>query len=145
MPFGWSESLELGIEEIDEQHRELFRRGERLYHAMRHGQPAGAELTLASFRDFVLSHFEFEERWMEGAGFPALAPHREAHHDFADRLHRVTGEYRRHGPTVEMADLLHQWLEAWLREHIGGEDRDLGRWAQAHGAAPGLRSPAPPG
>ncbi len=136
MPFVWSSSLELGIEEIDEQHRELFRRGERLYHAMRQGEPAGAELMLASFRDFVLSHFEFEERWMRRAEFPALDGHREQHRDFADRLHRVTGEYRRHGPTAAVADTLHVWLEAWLRDHIGGDDRMLGRWATTHGASP---------
>jgi hemerythrin len=138
MPFAWSNSLELGIEEIDEQHRELFRRGERLYHAILHGEPASAELMLASFRDFVLSHFEFEERWMRRADFPEAALHREAHRDFADRLHRVTGEYRRHGPTAEVAATLQVWLEAWLREHIRGEDRNLGRWATAHDAAPAL-------
>jgi hemerythrin len=136
MPFGWTDSLELGIAEIDGQHRELFRRGERLYHAMRQGEPAGAEIMLASFRDFVLSHFEFEERWMQRAGFPLLAPHREAHRDFADRLHRVTGEYRRLGPTTAVAETLREWLEAWLREHIGGEDRALGRWVMAHDSAP---------
>jgi hemerythrin len=136
MPFTWTDDLELGIEEIDEQHRELFRRGERLYHAMCHGQPAGADLTLASFRDFVLSHFEFEERLMQRVAFPSLTPHREAHRDFADRLHRVTGEYRRHGPTSEVAEKLHRWLEAWLREHIGSEDRALGRWVAAHDPAP---------
>jgi hemerythrin len=136
MPFGWTDSLELGIAEIDGQHRELFRRGERLYHAMRQGEPAGAEIMLASFRDFVLSHFEFEERWMQRAGFPLLAPHREAHRDFADRLHRVTGEYCRLGPTTAVAETLREWLEAWLREHIGGEDRALGRWVMAHDSAP---------
>jgi hemerythrin len=145
MAFAWTDSLELGIEEIDEQHRELFRRGERLYHAMRHGQPAGADLTLASFRDFVLSHFEYEERWMERAGYQALPAHRDAHRDFADRLHRVTSEYRRQGPTEEMAQTLLQWLEAWLREHIGGDDRTLGRWSQAQGASPGARQDARPG
>jgi hemerythrin len=140
MPFTWSDSLELGIEEIDGQHRELFRRGERLYHALRQGDPAGAELMLSSFRDFVLSHFEFEERWMQRTDFPQLGAHREAHRDFADRFHRVTGEYRRHGPTAEVAESLRTWLEAWLCEHIGGEDRALGLWASAHGAIP---APAP--
>jgi len=99
MPFAWTKELELGIEEIDEQHRELFVRAERLYHAMRHGQPIAAEAMLASFRDFVLSHFEFEERWMRRADFPGLELHRVAHREFADRLHAVTGEYRRHGPS----------------------------------------------
>ncbi len=138
MAFVWTDSLELGIEEIDEQHRELFRRGERLYHALRHGQPAGADLMLSSFRDFVLSHFEYEERWMRRTDFPEQIPHREAHRDFADRLHRVTGEYRRRGPTPEVAETLQLWLEAWLREHIGGEDRALGRWAVTHDRAPAL-------
>jgi hemerythrin len=145
MAFAWTSSLELGIEEIDEQHRELFRRGERLYHAMRHGQAAGAELTLASFRDFVLSHFEFEERWMQRADYPDLPAHRDAHRDFADRLHRVTSEYRRHGPTEEVAESLLGWLEAWLRDHIGGEDRALGRWASAHDASPARQGAAHPG
>jgi hemerythrin len=140
MPFAWTKDLELGIEEIDEQHRELFRRAERLFHAMRQGQPVAAEAMLASFRDFVLSHFEFEERWMRRAEFPELAAHREAHREFADRLHAVTGEYRRHGPTGEVAEALRTWLEAWLREHIGGEDRALGLWASAHDAS---SAPAP--
>jgi len=135
MAFVWTDNLELGIEEIDEQHRELFRRGERLHHALLHGQPAGAELMLASFRDFVLSHFEFEERWMRRTGFPSLPAHCEAHRIFADRLHRVTAEYRRHGPTAEVAETLRVWLEAWLREHIGGDDRVLGYWATSHEAA----------
>jgi hemerythrin len=141
MPFAWTDSLELGVEEIDEQHRELFRRGERLYHAMRHGQPAGVDLTLASFRDFVLSHFEFEERWMRRADYPSLPAHRQAHRDFADRLHRVTGQYRRQGPTPEVAETLHVWLEAWLREHIGGDDRALGVWVTTHQAVSVIRGP----
>ena len=91
---------------------------------------------LASFRDFVLSHFEFEERWMRRADFPGLEQHREAHREFADRLHAVTGEYRRHGPSPAVAETLRAWSEAWLLEHIGGPDRMLGRWAVAHDAAP---------
>ena len=101
---------------------------------MLRGEPAGAEMMLASFRDFVLSHFEFEERWMLRTGYPEQAPHGEAHRDFADRLHRVTGEYRRQGPTAGVAEALQIWLEAWLRDHIGGDDRVLGRWATAHDA-----------
>jgi len=136
MPFAWTKDLELGIEEIDGQHRELFVRAERLYHAMRQGQPVAAEAMLASFRDFVLSHFEFEERWMGRADFPGLELHRVAHREFADRLHAVTGEYRRHGPSPAVAETLREWSEAWLLEHIGGPDRMLGRWAMAHDAAP---------
>jgi hemerythrin len=139
MAFAWSNNLELGIEEIDGQHRELFRRGERLFHALRQGEPAAAELMLSSFRDFVLSHFEFEERWMQRAEFPQLSQHREAHRDFADRLHRVTGEYRRQGPTAGVAETLQLWLDAWLREHIVGEDRALGHWALAHDLTPAGR------
>lgn len=136
MAFAWTRDLELGIEEIDEQHRELFLRAERLYHAMRQGQPVAAEAMLASFRDFVLSHFEFEERWMGRAGFFGLAEHREAHREFADRLHALTGEYRRHGPSPAVADTLREWSEAWLLDHIGGPDRMLGRWAMANDAVP---------
>jgi hemerythrin len=134
MPFTWTSELELGVEEIDEQHRELFRRAERLYHAMRQGQPLAAEAMLASFRDFVFSHFEFEERWMRRAEFPGLDGHREAHREFADRLHAITGEYRRHGPSPAVADTLREWSEAWLQEHIGGPDRLLGRWVVDTGA-----------
>jgi hemerythrin len=136
MVFAWTDDLDLGIDEIDEQHRELFRRGQRLYHAMCSGQAAGAELMLSSFRDFVLSHFEFEERWMLRAEYPSRPAHRAAHRDFADRLHRVTCEYRRHGPTAEVAETLHVWLEAWLRDHIDGEDRKLGRWVTTHDMVP---------
>jgi hemerythrin-like metal-binding protein len=71
---------------------------------------------------------------MAESGYPGLATHRLAHHEFADRLHALIGEYRREGATPELAEELHAWLASWLGHHIGETDRSMGRWVTGQGA-----------
>lgn len=131
MALEWTTNLSVGVEEIDEQHQELFRRSERLILALRAGDRSEVETLLHYLVDYVMSHFQCEERWMVETEYPGLNEHRDAHHRFQDELREQVKEYQRKGATPLVALNLHNWLADWLRQHIGGADRELGRWLSA--------------
>jgi hemerythrin len=133
MAFAWSNSLKVGVEEIDEQHQELIRRAERLIFSLKGGDRAEVDPIILYLTDYVTSHFECEERWMEKALYPALQAHRDAHRRFREELAEMTQEYRRKGPTPLMALVVHNWLVEWLRGHIGGADVEMASWLKTHG------------
>lgn len=136
MAIEWTPDLAVGVAEIDEQHQELFRRAERLIHALRAGDRGEVEPLVHYLSDYVTSHFECEERWMAQAEYPGLEVHRDAHRRFRDELAEMTREYRRKGPTPLVALTVHNWLSGWLVQHIGGADVALGRWLGARGVQP---------
>lgn len=133
MALEWTSGLEVGVDEIDEQHQELFRRAERLIHALKAGDRGEVEPLLSYLSDYVLSHFDCEERWMEQVEYPGLEAHRDAHRRFKDDFQEMAREYRRKGPTPLVALTIHNWLADWLRQHIGGSDVALARWLRAQG------------
>jgi len=132
----WTSRLRTGVDAVDEQHRELFRRCARLVRALEAGDRSEVEPLVRYLTDYVLSHFEFEERWMVDSGYPGLPEHREAHRRFKEELREMTREYQRKGPTPLMALTIHNWLAEWLKGHIGGADVELGRWAAARSESP---------
>jgi hemerythrin len=133
MALEWTSSLKVGVDEIDEQHQELFRRAERLILALRAGDRGEVEPLIHYLSDSVVSHFECEERWMARAEYPGLESHRDAHRRFRDQFQEMTREYRRKGPTPLMALTVHNWLADWLQQHIGGSDVALAHWLNARG------------
>ena len=74
----WSEDLSVGVELIDEQHKEMFNRINRLLRAI--GEIGGAEQVVATadfLQDYVVQHFAAEEEQMVLHEYPGLASHKE--------------------------------------------------------------------
>jgi hemerythrin len=128
MPLGWSASLAIGVEEIDAQHEELFRRAERLVRALRTGDRAGVDALFTYLAGYADKHFLVEERLMEAAGFPGLDAHRSAHARFRADLDAHLRAYGADGGTAGAGLALHNWLSDWLREHLAGLDQELGQY-----------------
>lgn len=128
MPLGWSPSLAIGVEEIDAQHEELFRRAERLVRALRTGDRAGVDALFTYLAGYADKHFLVEERLMEAAGYPGLDAHRSAHARFRADLDAHLGAYAADGGNAGAGLALHNWLSDWLREHLAGPDQELGRY-----------------
>jgi hemerythrin len=138
MVIEWDPALAVGHTEIDSQHRELFRRIDRLLEAIQLGAPrAEVEGTLAFLGAYVQEHFAAEEALMLAHAYPRLAEHRELHRGLVRDLWAARADFARSGPTPEFAARLGASLVDWLREHIAGDDRALGIWlaAQEGGSA----------
>jgi len=134
MGFSWSADYATGVDEIDAQHRELLAQIDRLLGALR-SDPAAVRRLLDFLGDYALSHFELEERLMERQAYPEAEAHRAAHASFVGAFGRIRYDYDLDGLTEGMVELISSWLVEWLKDHILGTDRKLGRWLTAQGRA----------
>ncbi len=133
----WQESLDTGIEVIDDQHRRIVGMINQLHRAHAGGSQLRVGDALDELVDYTLSHFAFEEELMEEAGYPFCAAHRRVHAVFTRRV----GEYRRRFQAGEdVVDELESMLPRWLFNHIRNDDkayseqvrRHLDRFAREH-------------
>ena len=124
----WTPALSVGVEEVDEQHRELFRRAERLIAALRGGHREEVVPLLSFLEGYVVLHFEAEEKLMRERRYPALEAHAAAHKKSREDYADVMMQFLRTGPTALVALTVHNWLSDWLRSHIAGMDQEMGHW-----------------
>lgn len=141
MSLRWEPSLEIGIADVDEQHRELFRQVNDLLDAMRSRRGAEEVQRLLAFLErYIVEHFAAEERLMREAGYPGLGPHRVEHREFVRDFHSLRDDFEAAGPSPAVVVRLNVWLCGWLRRHASDTDQAMGRFLAERRAA---RPPAP--
>jgi hemerythrin len=125
-------SLETGDPEIDAQHRELFARIAQLLEVARDRRArAEVERLLEFLGDYVVQHFEAEERAMAEADYPEAAAHRAEHGELLSAFGRLYREFQEEGPTPGFLIRFDNRITAWLREHIHCTDRSLAEFLQS--------------
>jgi len=117
MSTGWTGDLRTGLETVDRQHREYFRRVDRLLAAYAdENRPAVVSETLRFLVGYVDHHFKTEERMMTQAAYPGLEAHAERHAWFRAELRalqpRATGDA---GGVVRLNALLIDWFQNHIR------------------------------
>lgn len=118
----WTDKLSLGIDKIDDQHKELVGLVNQLHRAMKRQVGAReAEAVLAKLAEYTVYHFGFEEQLFDKYGYPQTGPHKKAH---CDLIAAVTDFQKnlqagKAGLSMELMDFLNQWL----KEHIMKTDR----------------------
>ncbi len=128
MGIPWTESLAVGIPEIDQQHQELFLRLERLLRGIVGGEREEVGRLLEFLGDYVVRHFGAEERWMMQSGYPDYPRHKAEHDRFMQDFLRMQVEFEQKGPTVLMGMRVNNWVADWLTQHIVDLDMALGRF-----------------
>lgn len=137
----WNDSLELGLPQIDEQHRRLVDRYNELAAAYRRREP-DAELArrLAVLLDFTAAHFASEEALMAEMGYDGLDEHREEHQDLLQRVGRFQVVLAEGRQTITLPVL--QYLQHWLLGHMRGADGEFGKAARRLAAHALVAQPA---
>ena len=131
MALQWNSTLAVGDAEIDAQHRELFRRVDRLVEAVLHRDRSEAASILEYLRTFVVEHFAAEERLMAEVGYPDAEAHAAEHRAFAAALREVDARYQANGCTAAVVHDLERRVVSWLAEHVYSTDVALGKFVQA--------------
>ncbi|MBI5494602.1 MAG: hemerythrin family protein [Deltaproteobacteria bacterium] len=133
--FDWPPGLLTGVEEVDEQHREIFRRANALFEACVKGKGAEEAKTLLVFmQGLVVEHFAAEERLQEVIRYPNRSAHRESHQFLLRSLSELSGLLAEEGAGEELVIQLNRWLVGLLVNHIAGEDHVFAAFVRA---APG--------
>ncbi len=121
----WSDSLSVGVDRFDRQHRKLVDLVNELYAALRAGKATEVQRKiLDSLVEYTVSHFADEERQMAAAGYPDL----EAHKAYHAQLIRQVSDFKTkldQGQTSISSDLFN-FLKSWLVNHIMEQDKAYG-------------------
>lgn len=132
MPLEWTPALSVGIAEIDDQHRELFRRAGRLLEGIRRGDPEEIDELVEYLHRYAVSHFGAEEMAMRAASYPGYARHKAEHDRFIADLLELSIENDEAGGAFIAVKIDH-WLSGWLRDHVSRVDTALGSYLQRNG------------
>jgi hemerythrin len=133
----WSDTLSVGIEEIDEQHKVLVDLVNKMHEAIhqRHGSDVVISI-LSDLADYTRIHFAVEESLMRILNYPGYEAHKEIHEELlgavADLQEKVATGKKSIG-----FELMH-FLKTWLTKHIMEEDMQYSGFFIASGAQPTL-------
>lgn len=113
----WDESYSVGVKELDEQHKQLFKTLDDLFESMDTAMdPQTVSDVLTILREYALVHFETEERYMSECGYPDLEDHKWAHEQFRKKVHDLCSDGAAR-PEQVLTDILN-FLYEWLTNHI---------------------------
>jgi hemerythrin len=122
----WNDSLNIGIPEIDRQHKQLIDQLNNLVDAMYSNRGQEEIQTVVRFLDlYVAQHFGFEENCMQRYQCPAGANNTAAHAKFIKTLNEVKQELQTKGASLSLAIKVNEQLLDWFVNHIKKIDREL--------------------
>lgn len=127
----WTQALEVGIAEIDEQHRWLVEQTNALHQALQGEAPreqVGA--LLEGLMDYVMNHFIVEEQLFIRLGYPDTEAHQAQHNLFSGQVMSLLSRHDC-GETVGAETL--ELLKDWLTHHILKVDKAYVAHFRAHG------------
>lgn len=118
----WKPEFELGLQAMDDTHREFVAWLHRL-------DAATDEAFPAAFDEFVKHtqvHFDQENRWMSESGFPAINCHLGVHNDIYGALCKV--QERLAEGRVDIGRTMLPLLSEWFEDHAEVMDSGLAQW-----------------
>lgn len=124
--FEWSDSFNVGIQEIDEQHRTLVDLLNRLHAAIRdHKGSQASRQILDQLAEYTRTHFLLEESLMRVSHYPGFEMHKEQHEDLIAQVKALQDKLDS-GKAAISFELLH-FLQVWLTRHINESDKRFGQ------------------
>lgn len=125
----WTEDLRVGNKEIDNQHKELFVRIDKLVQAMSQGLGKYELTGVVDFlSDYVATHFRAEEAIMKNAGYPELGTHMATHRTYERDIAKIRAAVEANGASSALVIDVHKRVVDWLINHIGNSDKAFGKY-----------------
>jgi len=127
--FQWKDDLSIGIDEIDEQHKELIKKLNNLAEAIL--QQKGTDQIVRAMRfmeNYADTHFSTEEKYMERYNYIDLQHQKDDHERFKNVVKKLKRELESEGVSESFAALVQRYLIDWLILHIKNSDLKFGEF-----------------
>ncbi len=128
----WTETLSVGVNSIDDQHKTLFQKADQLFEAGRNGKTKEFIAEMLDFLDdYTKMHFKSEETYMQSIHYPALEEQKKMHKEFIEKLTELKAEFQKSGGNILVIINANQMVSDWLIKHISREDKKIGDYAKS--------------
>lgn len=132
MKIVFDDSLYTGNELIDNEHKELIERANKLMESCEKGtEKLTAVKTLDFLMDYTEVHFADEEKLQQEASYDKYQQHKEQHDLFkksVDELRQMLEEEE--GPTDAFVAAVNKNVGQWLVNHIQGWDKAVAEFVR---------------
>ena len=134
----WKDRYAIGVERIDEQHKELFDRlGSFIQVTNQKGDWSDrlekAKETMNFLGDYVNYHFADEEELCRELGFPEQEEHKKAHQEFKKGIETYVLKASENSFDEATMQEFAGKLMTWLIVHVGKEDQKIGEYVKREG------------
>jgi len=120
----WSDSLLVGIEFLDNQHKHLVELTNELYRACMLGGNTLDDVFKATMRrmaDYVRLHFATEQKLFKLISYPDSLEHKKEHDTLVFRVIKTLKEYEGDKNFIPL-DFV-QFLKDWIIDHVAKSDQ----------------------
>ncbi len=124
----WSDKFKTGIEIIDEQHKELFRLFNRVYHLYnnefiidKYDQIIAA---VEELKEYTKYHFKAEEDYMLSIRYKKFFEHKLKHEDFIRKIDSIDYNIIDYNQQNHLLELL-KFITDWIVEHVVTVDKQI--------------------
>jgi methyl-accepting chemotaxis protein len=128
----WDSSLQLGLSQIDDQHKQLVTMVNGLHRAMKQRQTlAVMGGILDRLISYTANHFGTEEKLFKQHRYPEYDAHKKIHEGLVSKVLDLKAKIERGDTTISME--LMDFLKDWLANHIKITDKKYVPFLQAKG------------
>ena len=128
----WTEKLSVGVQTIDTQHKELFKRINNLVQAIKeHRCKDEIDGTIKFLEDYARVHFAEEEKHMRETHYAGYEEQVEDHKRYLAALAEIKGQAsqpRVHGSSYDLSATTNQVIVDWIVDHIMKVDMKFGEY-----------------
>ncbi|WP_136526414.1 hemerythrin family protein [Geomonas ferrireducens] len=127
----WNDDLNIGVLEIDIQHKLLFDKFNAFADAYQSQQNTDEIMRMFWFLEaYAVTHFKDEEKLMQQVRYPDYEKHRAKHVAFVEEVNKLKERLKVEGLTAPLVTTMTGFITNWLIDHISTMDRAIGRFVQ---------------
>lgn len=134
----WKEKYKIGVDIIDKQHEELFKRVSAFIQTVQQKGPweiklAKVKETLEFMQQYVVFHFADEEAYQEKMNYPDLEDHKAAHNKFKEAVNDYAIRMEKEDYPEQLVQEFSGKLMTWLIMHVAATDQKIGQYVERQG------------
>jgi len=123
----WNDSYLVGVDLIDEQHKELFNRINDLISANKENEGKDKIIeTIEFLEDYTVKHFQDEEELQQKHEYPHYDTHKDLHDGFVQDIKDFREEFAAGDVNIASLMQFNKRITQWLVDHVKGIDQKLG-------------------
>jgi len=124
----WKDEYILGIDIIDEQHKELFRIARDAQALLKNDfytdKYDHVVKLIEELKTYAVFHFQTEEEYMMKIGYKKLFSHKVIHTDFVEKVKKINLEAMDENQEEYLSSII-MFVVDWIEQHILGTDKQI--------------------